>query len=67
MPGVLPSIGCWMFGQRASPTDVSCSKLDPAFSYEGYIKEVSLWSKLLTTRDVRRGLWGGHCFFLACI
>jgi hypothetical protein len=39
--------GCWLVGQRATVGDANCTKMDPMYSYEGYLREVSLWTVVL--------------------
>ena len=39
--------GCWMIGQLPSVNDSSCTLLDPLYSYEGYLREITLWNRLL--------------------
>jgi hypothetical protein len=44
--------GCWLIGQRPATGDVSCSRLNPAYSYEGYMREVTMWTTLLSVAKV---------------
>jgi hypothetical protein len=44
--------GCVLVGQRATLGDSNCTRLDPAFSFEGYLRDLSLWSTRLTSGKV---------------
>ena len=45
--------GCFVIGQLPLPEDTSCTMFDPTYSFEGYLSEMSLWSRLLSSSDVR--------------
>jgi hypothetical protein len=52
--------GCWLVGQRATVGDANCAKTDPFYSYEGYLREVSVWTVVLSHARVGaalRSLW----------
>jgi hypothetical protein len=44
--------GCWVLGQLPSITDRNCTLLNPLYSYEGYLREVTLWAMLLPASAV---------------
>ncbi len=62
----VPSGGCWTIGQLPDANDTSCSQLHPLYSYEGYLREVTLWSTLLTARAVR-GCSNRACVVTLCV
>lgn len=44
--------GCFTIGQLASRTDTNCTEPEPGYSFEGYLTDVSLWSKHLNVSEV---------------
>jgi hypothetical protein len=43
-----------VLGQRLQLPDTDCSRLNPEYSFEGYLGEVSVWASLLSALQVRR-------------
>ena len=52
----LESGGCFTIGQLALPEDTTCALFDPAFTYEGYLNELTLWTSLLPQSQVENRL-----------
>lgn len=52
--------GCLMLGQLSVATDSDCTNFQKGYSFEGYLAEVSLWSKVLTVDEAS----GWHCMLL---
>ncbi len=44
--------GCFLVGQLAYRDDTSCTELNPLFTYEGYLNELTVWSALLSATQV---------------
>ena len=60
----LESGGCFTIGQLALPEDTTCALFDPAFTYEGYLNELTLWTSLLPMSQVTYSLCVRAC---ACV
>ena len=53
--------GCITLGQHNAPKDRDCSTFLPAYSYEGYMSDFTLWNRVLTRSEVCSVVCGCGC------
>jgi hypothetical protein len=46
--------GCITIGQYVANSDSDCTLLEPGYSFEGYITDITLWAKNLNVSEVRK-------------
>jgi Pentaxin family len=54
--------GCITIGQLVASSDSDCTLLEPGYSFEGYITDITLWSKNLNVSEVGRWSRTHHPF-----